>query len=57
LSNLQLDGIELDVPHGSLVPYLIFQYNPPYTIPIVRRNEIAVPVIIGDDAPDLKKEW
>mmetsp|Transcript_5710 Transcript_5710/g.8096 ORF Transcript_5710/g.8096 Transcript_5710/m.8096 type:complete len:456 (+) Transcript_5710:95-1462(+) len=57
LSHLQLDGIELDVPHGSIVPYLIFQYNPPYTIPIVRRNEIAVPVRIGDDAPDPKTEW
>jgi len=23
----------------------VFQYNPPYTIPVVRRNEIAVPVV------------
>jgi hypothetical protein len=44
LTSLALDGIEIDVPHGSVVPHVIFQYNPPYTIPMVRRNEIAVPV-------------
>ena len=42
--------IEIDVPHGQPVKHIIFQYNPPYTIPVLRRNEIAVPVtIISDD--------
>lgn len=45
LSALAMDGVELDTPHGSIVPHVVFQYNPPYTIPIVRRNEIAVPVV------------
>ncbi|GAX11155.1 hypothetical protein FisN_9Hh248 [Fistulifera solaris] len=45
LTALALDGdYELDVPHGQTVKHLIFQYNPPYTIPVVRRNEIAVPI-------------
>jgi hypothetical protein len=40
------NNIELDVPHGQPVGHIIFQYNPPYTIPVLRRNEIAVPVTI-----------
>ncbi|KAL3902532.1 MAG: hypothetical protein SGARI_005791 [Bacillariaceae sp.] len=57
-----MDGVELDVPHGAIVPHVVFQYNPPYTLPIVRRNEIAVPVRkVTDDvaAPvsSLKEEW
>lgn len=60
LSSLAVDGIEVDVPHGAVVPHVVFQYNPPYTIPIVRRNEIAVPVRepgaeVG--AADLETEW
>jgi hypothetical protein len=63
LQALEMDGVELDVPHGAVVPHVIFQYNPPYTLPIVRRNEIAVPVqkfVDGDDAAlhtSLKEEW
>lgn len=59
LAKLANDGVELDVPHGAVVPHKIFQYNPPYTIPIVRRNEIAVPVRRDGDivAENLKKEW
>jgi len=58
LSALALDGVEIDVPHGKPVPYFIFQYNPPYTIPIIRRNEIAIPVRAPGDRPaDLKEEW
>ena len=62
LSALSLDNVEIDVPHGSIVPHLIFQYNPPYTIPIVRRNEIAVPVrglVLEDEPmkPSLESEW
>ena len=45
LSALAMDSVEVDVPHGSVVPHVVFQYNPPYTIPIIRRNEIAVPVV------------
>jgi hypothetical protein len=36
--------VELDVPHGQTVGHLVFEYNPPVAVPIVRRNEIAVPV-------------
>ena len=59
LSSLAADGLEVDVPHGVAVPHVVFQYNPPYTIPIVRRNEIAVPVReLGDDgASDPVTEW
>lgn len=61
LSALSLDGAAIDVPHGAVVPHVIFQYNPPYTIPIVRRNEIAVPVrVLPDDvdaAATLESEW
>jgi len=61
LSALTLDGVDIDVPHGAVVPRVVFQYNPPYTIPIVRRNEIAVPVReLQDDvdkAVTLESEW
>jgi hypothetical protein len=62
LQALEMDGVELDVPHGAVVPHVVFQYNPPYTLPIVRRNEIAVPVrkVMGDPAApvtSLKEEW
>lgn len=60
LSALNLDGVDIDVPHGAVVPHVVFQYNPPYTIPIVRRNEIAVPVrkLRSDvDAATLESEW
>jgi len=45
LAALELDEVELDVAHGRTVGHVIFQYNPPYTIPVIRRNEIAVPVL------------
>lgn len=57
LSQLEMDGMEIDVPHGAVVPHVIFQYNPPYTIPMVRRNEIAVPVREAQATKDLEKEW
>jgi hypothetical protein len=62
LQALEMDGVELDVPHGAIVPHVVFQYNPPYTLPMVRRNEIAVPVrkVIGDETvlvTSLKEEW
>jgi hypothetical protein len=58
LSALALDGIEVDAPHGTVVPHIIFQYNPPYTIPIVRRNEIAIPVLSEKDmVTDFGTEW
>jgi hypothetical protein len=49
LSSLALDSVEVDTPHGTKVPHIVFQYNPPYTIPIVRRNEIAIPVRSEED--------
>merc|ERR1711935_787107 len=63
LQALEMDGIELDVAHGAIVPHVVFQYNPPYTLPMVRLNEIGVPVRnVGkedDDEPitSLKEEW
>lgn len=58
LGNLALDGIDIDVPHGAKVPHVIFQYNPPYTVPMIRRNEIAVPVRLVQEAPPkIKDEW
>jgi anion-transporting ArsA/GET3 family ATPase len=57
LSQLEMDGVEIDVPHGAVVPHVIFQYNPPYTIPMVRRNEIAVPVVRDEPHQDLEAEW
>eukprot|EP00546_Thalassionema_frauenfeldii_P000050 CAMPEP_0178932740 /NCGR_PEP_ID=MMETSP0786-20121207/22817_1 /TAXON_ID=186022 /ORGANISM="Thalassionema frauenfeldii, Strain CCMP 1798" /LENGTH=447 /DNA_ID=CAMNT_0020610129 /DNA_START=90 /DNA_END=1433 /DNA_ORIENTATION=- len=46
LEQLDLDGhnSDIDVPHGHIVPHVIFQYNPPYTLPVVRRNEIGIPM-------------
>jgi len=58
LAALAADGIELDVDHGALVPHVILQYNPPYTIPVLRRNEIGVPVRIQSEGDNsLEKEW
>ena len=60
LTALAIDGVEIDVPHASVVPYVIFQYNPPYTIPILRRNEIGIPVMKleeEEDGSNLSKEW
>jgi hypothetical protein len=65
LQALEMDGIELDVAHGAIVPHVVFQYNPPYTLPMVRCNEIGVAVRSdnsdNDDSPptseSLKKEW
>jgi len=60
LQALEMDGVELDVAHGAIVPHVVFQYNPPYTIPIVRRNEVAVPVrgaIPETVTSSLKEEW
>ncbi len=56
---MALDEVEIDVPHGKPVPYFIFQYSPHYTIPNIRRNEIAIPVRApkGDGPTDLKEEW
>lgn len=60
LQALEMDGVELDVAHGAIVPHVVFQYNPPYTLPMVRRNEIGVPVRnVGEEEPvtSLKEEW
>uniref|UniRef100_A0A7S1B3Z3 Uncharacterized protein n=1 Tax=Corethron hystrix TaxID=216773 RepID=A0A7S1B3Z3_9STRA len=60
LSSLAADSVEIDVDHGVSVPHLVFQYNPPYTIPVIRRNEIAVPVVEAGAVvtkKDLDIEW
>lgn len=59
LAALKLDQVELDVPHGQTVGHVVFQYNPPYTIPVIRRNELAVPVTDENTVASspLKEEW
>jgi SOUL heme-binding protein len=72
LQQLALDEgsgkILLDVPHGQTVKHVVFQYNPPYTLPVVRRNEIAVPVLLVEEKEEavngapvqsdsLSREW
>lgn len=62
LSSMAIDGVEVDTPHGVKIPHIVFQYNPPYTIPIVRRNEIAIPVRSDEDFVDdsninLESKW
>lgn len=62
LTALAIDGVEIDVPHASPVPHVIFQYNPPYTLPVLRRNEIGIPVRMTEeeeevDSAKLSKEW
>ncbi|KAL3817525.1 hypothetical protein ACHAXA_003698 [Cyclostephanos tholiformis] len=62
MTSLCLDGVEIDVPHASVVPHVIMQYNPPYTLPIFRRNEIGIPVRMSaegvkDGAAKLSQEW
>jgi hypothetical protein len=61
LTALSFDQVELDgdcIAHGQTVGHVIFQYNPPYTIPVLRRNEIAVPVAAEYDGDgDVKDEW
>lgn len=55
LAAIALDGdqVELDVPHGQTVGHVVFQYNPPYTLPVIRCNEIAVPVMVPSDEEEL----
>lgn len=57
LTALQLDGVELDVPHGQTVPHVVFQYNPPYALPVIRRNEIAVPVVGASEDLEVTTPW
>jgi SOUL heme-binding protein len=54
LAALALDSnlVELDVPHGQTVGHVVFQYNPPYTLPVLRLNEIAVPVVVVSSEDD-----
>lgn len=60
LQALETDGVELDVAHGAVVPHVVFEYNPPYTLPMVRSNEIGVPVrskVGVEPVVSLKEEW
>lgn len=61
VQQLAADGVEVAVEDGGDV-YSVFQYNPPYTLPWLRRNELAIPVLIpeavladeeGDDDGDV----
>eukprot|EP00308_Calcidiscus_leptoporus_P012143 CAMPEP_0119364706 /NCGR_PEP_ID=MMETSP1334-20130426/11623_1 /TAXON_ID=127549 /ORGANISM="Calcidiscus leptoporus, Strain RCC1130" /LENGTH=420 /DNA_ID=CAMNT_0007380481 /DNA_START=20 /DNA_END=1282 /DNA_ORIENTATION=- len=44
LAKLRRDGV--DIPDGGS-SYTVFQYNPPYTIPWLRRNELAMSVSLA----------
>ena len=46
LRQLQRDGAPLCDPSGEA--YVLMQYNPPYTLPWLRTNEVALPV---DETP------
>ena len=43
LRQLQRDGAPLCDPSGEA--YVLMQYNPPYTLPWLRRNEIAIELV------------
>lgn len=60
LAALEFDNVALDVAHGQTVGHVTFQYNPPYTLPVIRRNEIAVPVVnelLASAVSNSKDEW
>jgi SOUL heme-binding protein len=44
------DSVELDVPHGQTVGHLVLEYNPPVAVPMMRRNEIAIPVFTNNSS-------
>ena len=39
---LKQDGLELDEDQVLMQKYSLWQYNPPFTIPIMRRNEVWI---------------
>jgi len=43
LSQLEADGVQI-VVDSTGDAFSVFQYNPPYTLPWLRRNELAIPV-------------
>jgi len=49
---LKKDGIEIDDSAAAASDHIILQYNPPYTLPVLRRNEIAIPVKIEEEEDD-----
>jgi len=63
LNALKDDGLEFDVgdDDSSSIPHVILQYNPPYTLPVIRRNEIAIPInmpssLLMDDEDDFLED-
>ncbi|GMI29678.1 hypothetical protein TeGR_g3835 [Tetraparma gracilis] len=56
LAALAGDGVEADARHGGRVPYVVLQYDPPYTLPVVRRNEVGIPVRWGEGKGE-EEEW
>jgi hypothetical protein len=52
ISALERDGVHVTDPSS----YSIFQYNPPYTLPWLRRNEVLVQVRLGRDEDEEDEE-
>lgn len=48
---LARDGLKC-ASSDTEVSYCLMQYNPPYTLPWLRQNEIAVPVLPASDVPE-----
>lgn len=53
LNEIKADGLEIDaLDDSSSIPHIILQYNPPYTLPVIRRNEIAIPIKMASSLMD-----
>jgi glycosyltransferase involved in cell wall biosynthesis len=50
LSQLKADGVQLIVD-STTDAFSVFQYDPPYTLPWLRRNELAIPVVAPRMSP------
>ena len=53
LASIGKDGLQRASLAGGL-SYSLFQYNPPYTLPWLRRNDLAVPVVVVTEGAEAK---